>query len=419
MGGKKAEAEKLAGERQSVLPVGGNLKSDEAVAALPAKLPPVNANSDWPQHSGNTTAATGNLAGGEFNRIDNVSAGEGNAFEHALIPPPVVAGGLVFAMDATGKISAHDAANIGNKRWQSSGVSEEDEPLIIGGGLAWAQGKLYALSGRGLAAAFDAQTGGELWRKQLNAPFRSAPRVEGGKLFAISIDSQLYALDSGKGEVLWTHRGISEIAGIMSSVAPAISGNTLIVPYPSGELYGLSQSDGSELWNAALSSSKHTQAGAIFSGIGGDQVVDGEVVFAVSSGGTLSVFAHARGQRLWELPIASLNTPWVAGDYLYVLGADNTLICFVKYDGRVRWSLPLESYQDAERRQDPIVWRGPVMANGRLVLVGSHGKLLLIDAQDGKIAASHDIQEGITSDPVIAGGRMYLVGKDATLYSLQ
>ena len=98
----------------------------------------------------------------------------------------MVANGTVFAMDAVGYITAHDAADISNIRWTSKGVSEKNEPQIIGGGLAFDDGKLYVVSGRGIVAAFDAATGNELWRKFLDVPLRSAPRVSGGKLFASS-----------------------------------------------------------------------------------------------------------------------------------------------------------------------------------------------------------------------------------------
>jgi len=421
MGGGKKQYEPLPGDRVTVLPATQTITADAAAQAVAFSLPAATANVAWPQHTGTLTAATGNLAlTGMLENKSSARIGSGEEFDRPLVPRPVVADGVVFAMDAVGTISAHDAADIDKKRWESAGISEEDEPEILGGGLAWDQGKLYATSGRGVVAAFDAATGKEIWKKALRTPFHSAPHVEDGKIFAITTDSQLVALDAANGEMLWSHRGIGEAASLMNSVSPAVSGGDIIVPYASGEIYSLATADGRELWTDSLASGgKRTLTSSVFSGIGGDPVVDGEVVFAVSSGGRLGVFALATGQRLWERAVSSINTPWVAGDYLFVLTADNNVVCFVKYNGAVRWSVKLPGYEDEEDKTDPILWSGPIMMNDKLAVAGSHGEILLLSAADGSVTATRDIPDHVVTAPVVAGGKMYLVTQDATLYSLQ
>ncbi|MDE3038925.1 MAG: PQQ-binding-like beta-propeller repeat protein, partial [Pseudomonadota bacterium] len=138
-----------------------------------------------------------------------------------------------------------------------------------------------------------------------------------------------------------------------------------------------------------------------------------------STGNALSVLALATGQHAWDRPIGSLNTPWLAGDYMYLLTTDNTVACFVKYDGRIRWATKLRDFKDEKDKKHPIVWRGPVVTDGRVAVVGSNGQLLLLAAEDGKITATRDIPENIYTAPIVAGGRMYLIGQDATLYELQ
>jgi outer membrane protein assembly factor BamB len=419
MGGEKKPIERLPGDRLSVLPPAQSLPVDTAAQALAFTLPEPIDNPSWPQHTGVFTAGTGNIAfTGTLENKTSARAGSGEDFDRPLVPRPVVADGMVFTMDAVGKISAHEAANIDNVKWESAGVSEKHEPSVLGGGMAWQDGNLYATSGRGVIAAFNATTGQELWKKSLRTPFSSAPHVDNGKVFAITSDSQLMALDAKTGESLWSHRGIGETVSLMNSVSPAMSGGDIIVPYSSGEIYALSAADGKVLWNDSLASAMRTLASANFSGIGGDPVVDGDVVFSVSSGGKLAVFALATGQKVWEKPISSLNTPWVAGDYLFVLTSDNTVICFVKYTGAVRWATKLPSYKNEKEKEDPILWRGPVMISGKLAIVGSNGEMRLLNAADGT-STTKDIPDGIVTAPVVASGRMYLVSQDATLYSLQ
>ncbi len=420
MGGSTAQKPKVPGERTAVLPVSGELQPDPAVQQVPFALPSPARNSQWAQHSQNLTAGTANLALlGDLTQKTSANAGEGDGFEHTLIPRPVVGGGMVFAMDAEGHISAHEAGNIGNVKWVSEGVYEDNEQDNMGGGLAYDNGRLYATSGRGMLAALDAATGQPIWKALVRIPFRSAPKVGEGKVFAITIDDQLYALDANNGTVLWTHRGMSEQAGVMNNVSPTLVTGAVIVPYTSGEIYMLATGDGSELWNTSVSMHKRTRASDLFTGIGGDPVVDGQVLFAVSNGSGFGVMGLEQGQPLWSRPTASFNTPWVVGDYVYLLTTDATLVCMLKYDGRVRWATQLQAYEDMERKVYPITWHGPLMVGGKVAVISSLGELVLADAATGAIESTLDAPDDVYTTPVVAEGVMYLIDKNATLYALQ
>ncbi|HAD25462.1 MAG TPA: pyrrolo-quinoline quinone, partial [Alphaproteobacteria bacterium] len=47
-------------------------------------------------------------------------------------------------------------------------------------------------------------------------------------------DNQLYVLAADDGRILWTHQGLVESAGVLGSAAPAVSGDTVVVPFTSG-----------------------------------------------------------------------------------------------------------------------------------------------------------------------------------------
>lgn len=411
---------RLAGERITVLPQDTQISADASAQNKAFNLPQAQANPSWEQHTGDFAADRSNLVLlGDLTRQQSASAGDDTEFSHHLIPAPVVANGVVFAMDAEGAISAHQAQDIDATIWRSAGLVQEDEEDILGGGLAYYDGRLYATSGRGLVAAFNAENGEKLWQRALLTPLRSAPKLMDNRLYVITMDNQLFVMDAIGGDVLWTHFGIPESAAIMNTVAPAINKDVAIIPYSSGQIYALSPVDGTEYWSDSLARGKRTEALSLLSGIGGDPIIDGDAVISVSSGGMLSVHALTNGQRAWQKSIGSLNTPWVAGEWMYVLSTSNSLICLHKYDGAVRWSTQLAAYEDESSKKDPIVWRGPVMANGRLLLVSSIGEMVEISADTGELVATHEIPEDIYTAPVVAGGIVYLQDQDATLYAIQ
>lgn len=419
MGGRDEEKPKLPGERIVAIPVDSKLKVDDTLKNTTPVLPGAAANTDWAQHNGTFTAATGNIAVGKLDTKNSAKIGNGNGFSHSMVPSPVVAGGLVFVMDAAGVVSAHDVGNISNIRWKSSAVADEDEHEIIGGGLAVDASVLYAATGAGQVAAFNAANGKPLWQKNFFIPMRGSPRVSGNNVIVMTIDSQTYSLSAKTGDILWSHRGINETAAVMNSVSPAIAGDDVLVPYSSGELFALSLMDGKELWGETLLRNKYTQASSVFTGIGGDPVVDGEFAFVTGSSGVTVAMNISLGQRVWQRQMASLNTPWLAGDELFLLTSDNMLVDLVKYNGKIRWVASLATYEDPEDKLSLINWRGPVLVNGQLLVIGSNGQMLMVSAATGKVVVTKSIPDNIVSAPVVAGGRLYLVGQDATLYSFQ
>lgn len=411
---------RLQGERLKVLRQEGNIEIDDAIQSTPLVLPAVYMNQKWTQHNPMYSSDAGNLGlTGDLVRMEYDYVGDDTEFSHTLIPLPVVADGVVYAMDAEGSISAHKADDVETVLWRIKGVSQEDEEDILGGGLAYRDGVIYATSGRGMVGAFDAKSGTNIWKQALNTPLRSAPTVADGRLYSITMNNQLYVLNINDGEIMWTHLGIPESAAIMNSVAPTVSGDMVIVPYSSGQVYALSVADGREIWSDSLARGKNTEALSLLSGIGGDPIIDGDAVISVSSGGTLVVHSIVNGKRAWEKPIGSINTPWVVGEWIYILSSYNTLVCLHKYDGRVRWATQLASYENEEKKKDPINWRGPVLADGKLLLVSSIGQLAEVDSNDGHMMAVHEIPEDIYTSPVVVNGVVYLIDQDATLYAIR
>lgn len=417
LGGGAKETSKVEGDRIPVLRAATALSPDASLAGQPANIPPAEANADWPQHGGSARAAIGHVAlPPTLSRHESAGIGGGAGFRHFLVPTPVVSGGLVFAMDAEGEVSAHKAGTL-EKAWAVKGVATEDGDAVMGGGLAAEGGVVYAASGRGLVAALDAATGRELWRQAIGIPIRSAPRAEGGNLYVVTVDSQLFALDARSGSLLWSHRGVSEGLGFLIEASPAAVGDWVVAPYTSGEVHGLRADTGESAWSDVVAGREPQSAAAIFTGIGGDPVVADGVVYVAGSTGMFSAFALETGQRLWEQPVSSVNTPYLAGDSLYILTSAAELISLSRLDGRVRWIAKLPAQEDESDPKTRYSWNGPILAGGRVLVVGAHGEMRAFSPENGAELPQTEIAEGVYTAPVVAGGVLYLVDDDAKLHS--
>ncbi|MCI5049344.1 MAG: PQQ-like beta-propeller repeat protein [Rickettsiales bacterium] len=417
MGNEEAKEKKLPGERISVLDFESGLEADESLEDEKILISDPERNPDFKFDVAVQLAGYENLAITGIENRQEESAGDGAPFKTILVSPPIVADGKVFAIDAQGYVSAHNAADIDEIYWISNVPVTFEERDIGGGGLAYDKGVVYVTTGYGATIALVAADGSLLWRRDVDAPVRAAPLVADGKVFTISIDNQLFAYNARTGSTLWNHRGIRESAVYLGSVSPSFENGIVVAAYTTGEIYALRAEDGSPIWSDALVVSKRTSAASTLTGIDATPVLNGGLVYGLSNSGLLSANLLSNGHNVWEHEIAGYSTPWAAGGYVFVLTNDERLMAIRGKDGAIKW---ITRIQDPEE-DEPVKQRlqGPIMINSRLVVVSDLGRMFLFDPQTGKPDRVLDIPEDVHMAPIVADGKMYLLSADATLYRYQ
>lgn len=418
MSGDEAETAEGKAQRYAVLSSQSAISVDPGMDAIAVQLPTPIENLSWPQRGANAANAVGALSVSGFSPSGSASIGEGEDWETVLATAPVIGGGVVYAMDAHGYISAHDAKDIDAVLWVSDAAAMDDEE-ILGGGLAVADEQLFVTTGQGDVMALDTKTGARSWQRNLMIPIRSAPKLHSGIVFVLSVDDQVYALDASTGAIRWQHRGLGERVGFLSAASPAVGENFLVVGYSSGELYGLADDTGQEIWNDSLVLARKTSATSVFTGFVGDPVMAGGVVFAASGNGLTAATHLLTGQRIWEQEISAVDTPWLAPNFLFLLTPDAQVVALHVRDGRIKWVSQLPRYDDPKDKDGLLRWHGPVMLNDQLVLTGEHGAMLALSPQTGEVVAEYAIPDGVRKPPVVADGTVYLMTGDAKLHTLR
>ena len=265
----------------------------------------------------------------------------------------------------------------------------------------------------------DARTGRDIWQKDLGMPIINAPVVNGGRIFVSTHDNHFYAFAETDGRQLWENQGITESQGMLASTNAAVSGETVIVPYTSGELFALRVQNGQVGWSDVLSRTGRVTALSQLDDIAGRPVIDRGVVYAVSQSGLMAAFSINTGERLWTRDVGGIQTPWAAGEFVYVLDNNARLICLTRKEGRVRWIHQLPQYEHPDQKTDPIIWAGPVLVSDKLIAVSSDGYAEAISPYTGKLTGRVEIPDGTTIAPVVANGIMYLYTSDAELVALR
>jgi outer membrane protein assembly factor BamB len=411
----------LEGERIPIMAAGTDLTPDPQLEATTMELPAPAPVTEWPLAGSNITNKVTHLqAMGSLQQIWQASAGKGTDWRSILTASPIIADGKAFVLDASGHVYAFNAAS-GAPLWDRSMApeDEEDPERQYGGGLAFQNGRLYITTGYRLANALDANTGADIWSVSTDTPIRNAPVVADNRVYVITQENQLLVLNAETGELFWDHRGIAEPAALATSTNVAVSGDTVIVPYSSGELYALRTDNGAPYWGEQLTRTGNVTALTVLNDIAGRPVVDNDMVFAVSHSGTLVGINMRTGGRAWTRNVPGIQAPFVSGDFVFVVSTEGQVVCLTRGDGRIKWVTQLPAFEDPEDREDPIVWSGPLLVNNRLLLFSSDGRAISLVPESGQLANQIGIPAGTFIAPVMADGIMYVLTNEAQLVALR
>lgn len=404
----------LPGTRIDVLPPRRSLTVDTS-ATRPVVLPAPRRNPDWPQVGGNPEHRMGSLsAATSLKRVWQASVGEGAGYRRMLTASPVVAGGKVFTMDSGAVTRAFTLAD-GNQLWRFNTKAPKNRSGELGGGIAFDGGVLYAATGRAEVVAIDAVHGKLRWRQQIAQPARAAPTIAGGKLFVPTIAGQVIALAAADGKQIWSYQGRSAPVGLLGEPSPAVAEGLVIAGFTSGELIALSVDSGTVQWSDNLGAAFGGGSPAQLSTVHALPVVDGSEVYAISLGQLLVAEDIHSGRRIFYLEVSGSETPAVAGDWLFVLTSDQRLAAIGRHDGLVRWLTVMPLFRNPKHERGPIIWRGPLIAGGRLLLAGDNGELATVAPESGKILERQKLPGPAALAPIAADGTVLILLRDGTL----
>lgn len=420
----------LPGKRVAIMQTQDKFPGDLADASKPIALPPARANDSWSQPGGEPSNAPGNLAlTGSVHAVWRTNAGAGSSKGGRLTASPIVYGGRIYVLDTNAEVRAFNSGG-GAAVWRTSLMPEDERkaggfswqlPSFsslgsssatggYGGGLAADDGKIFAATGFGNVVALDPASGKKLWEKNLGVPARAAPTATGGRVFIITADGRFFCLSTADGSEIWAVRGLPQQASLLLGTSPAVDGDMVVVPYPSGDVVALKVSDGTAAWSESLARTRTTSQLASLSDAA-RPVIDAGTVYAVGHAGRMIATQAKTGERLWSLNVPGTQMPWVAGDSIFVVDTGGQVMAVARHDGKIQWSAKLPG-------PSGVNWSGPVLAGGMLWLASSKGQLVAVEPLTGKVSGQQDLGSPVFIPPVVAQGRMYVLTDKAQLIGL-
>ena len=439
---KENVARATEGQRISILEFEQALMPSAALSGRDFFLPGPQAATAWTQPGGTSENAVEHVIAAQNMSIGwkrNIGAGSNR--NRQVMAPVVADNGKIFVLDGESTVSAV-AADTGSILWKADvkvaeaargsrflgiSIGGKDIGGGFGGGVAVAGDKVFVSSGYRNVTALDANSGAVLWTTRVDLPIHGAPTVSGARVFVVDVDNQLMAFNINTGAQEWTYRGITEPARIMRASSPAVSGETIIAPFSSGELVALRSSNGQPVWQEVLSRTSRTSALSELRDIAGRPVISRGFVYAVSQSGVMQAMDIRTGQPRWSLPVAGVNAPLPVGDVVYVVSKAGELTVINRESGQVYWTRNLN--EGRARKEGGVfgigskivrpVWSGPILASNRLVLVNSDGELVAFDPKTGEQQSSLKLGAAAYIAPAAYNGALIVLTDEGQLISIR
>ena len=351
----------------------------------------------------------------------SASIGEGNSRQHRITGSPIFAAGHVFAMDSQSRVTAVSAN--GRQIWSTSLVPPyERAEDASGGGLAYEGGVIYATTGFGHLFAMRASTGEIIWKQEFEAPASFPPAVSDGLVFLVTLDNQAWAVDTDNGRLRWNWQSTEATASTATGGTPAVAGDVVILPYPSGEVQAANFRSGQIVWAVTVGGARGAAARSALRSISGAPVIDGDTLYVANQAGKMASIDVSTGLTRWTAAEGSSNPVWPEGDSVFVVSDAAELVRLEASSGNRIWSSPLPGDQPKSffgRVKAVYANFGPVLAGRQLIVASGDGFIRFFDPVSGKLAGSTSISGGAASVPIVAGGRMFLINTKGQLTAYQ
>jgi len=422
----------LAGCEKEVRLAGVRLDPQDALSGVPSEpqrapatalaLPAPVMNAEWSQRGGAATHRLGHVAlSAAPVRIWSANVGRGDAKRARITADPVVAGGRIFTVDANAQVSATSPS--GAVLWSASVIPPGARGAnVIGGGLAYGEGKLFVTTEYGELVALDPASGAVVWRQDFDSAVGGAPAVADGMVYVSTRNSTGWAVRAADGRVQWKTQGNPSPSSMAGVSAPAVEGDTVVFPFPSGELVAVNRADGARKWSVPVAGRRLGMGYADVMGLTGDPVMAGGTVYAGSSAGRLAAVDVAAGRTRWTAKEGAASPVVPVGGSIFLVTDASRLMRIDAATGLEIWAVELPYYvptRKDKRRRNIHVHYGPVLAGGRLVLASTDGVLRSYDPATGALVAQTEIPGGAAAAPAVAGGILYVIGKSGQLHAFR
>ncbi len=345
--------------------------------------------------------------GEKIEKLWSTDIGTGLSSNHWTMAEPVVANRIIYVLDADFNLSAI-RLRTGKKIWKTK-LPLNNPTAVQTVGLAYSYEKLFAVSGNGTVVCVDLD-GKVVWEKNLKQAIRSTPTIYRNKLYLLTANNQLIALNTDNGAEISRYNGMPVDTNLLGMGTPAMYKNKVVVPFSNGEVIAFNTHTDNIIWTEFVSSSRTFNHISDLTHILASPVIEDGIVYLIGNSNKMGAYRLNDGTQIWSQPMGGNNTPALSGNTLFMINNQNILMALDKKTGKIFWDKPLIGH-DADKT---VSWKGPLLAGNQAIVASSAGDILFFDLKTGELNRRIET-DGIVVSPIAVNETVLFLTIDAEL----
>ncbi len=259
--------------------------------------------------------------------------------------------------------------------------------------------RFAAVNARNEVLALEA--GKVLWKHALPASTLTAPLVAGGRVFVMTSDRAVTALDGASGRELWRyeHRGSDALVLRQAGLLMAV-GNTLIAGL-GGRMVAIDPDQGRVQWEVAVGSMRGTNEVERLVDLVNPPARDGQTVCVRAFQSAVACVDTATARSLWSKPMQGHQGLGMDDTQVFAVEGDDKVQALARADGQPSWT------------HEGLRFRGLTapLVLGRSVVVGdAQGYVHFLSRKDGHVLQRLSTDgSAIAMAPVLVGQTLVVV----------
>ena len=345
--------------------------------------------------------------GEKIDKVWTTDIGTGLSSNRWTMAEPVVANRIIYALDADFNLSAI-RLRTGKKIWKIK-LPLSNPTAVRTVGLAYSYEKLFAVSGNGTVICVDLD-GKVIWEKNLKQAIRSTPTIYRNKLYLLTANNQLIALNTKNGAEISRYKGMPVDTNLLGMGPPAMYKNKVVVPFSNGEVIAFNTDTDNIIWTEFISSSRTFNHISDLTHILASPVIEDNIVYLIGNANKMGAYNLNNGTQIWSQPMGGNNTPALSGNALFMINNQNILMALDKKTGKIFWDKTLISHNPEKM----VSWKGPLLAGNKAIVVSSEGDILFFDLKTGDLKRQIET-DGIIVSPIAVNETVLFLTNDAEL----
>jgi outer membrane assembly lipoprotein YfgL len=254
------------------------------------------------------------------------------------------------------------------------------------------------------------EAGKVIWRYRLVAMSYTAPLVAGGRVFVLTADRAVTALDGASGQKIWSQQRSSDPLVLQQAGLLIPFGDTLLAGW-GGRLASLNPTNGAVRWETLVGSSRGTNEVERLVDVVAGASRQGSAVCVRAFQSSVTCVDASRGNTVWTRP--AQGHEGLDGDENLIFGAesDSKVLAWQRETGQPAWT------------QEALRFRGlgaPLVLGRSVVLGDDNGLVHFLSRQDGQpLQRLSTDGSPITGKPVAAGQTLVVVTRTGGVFGFR